>query len=86
MDVYGWNVFAVDDGHDIRFDRRVDADDRAMGSSRPAPEIGIAKTIRVTGDRGRRKIPDECDQLIGHRSPLRAQMNSEYFLPCPQFE
>src|SRR5688500_9673400 len=80
---YGWNVFVVDDGND--YDQVVAAM-RTLENWDPAdrrPMIVVAKTIKgywpaaVGG-----KIPDECDQLIGHKShPYALRMNSEYFLP-----
>ena len=80
---YGWNVFEVDDGHD--YDRIV-ASMRTLERWDPAdrrPMIVIAKTIKgywPTAAAG--KIPDECDQLVGHKShPYALRMNSEYFLP-----
>jgi transketolase len=79
---YGWNVFAVDDGHD--YDQIVAAL-RAMEQWDPAdrrPMILVARTIKgywptvIDGRIG------EHLHIVGYKShPYAVKMNSDYFLP-----
>ena len=80
---YGWNVFEVEDGNDyaqvvsaLNTLEHWDPTDRR-------PIVVIARTVKgywPTASAGR--IPDECDQIVGHKShPYALKMNSDYFLP-----
>jgi transketolase len=79
---YGWNVFALPDGHD--YDQIVGAL-QTMETWDPTdrrPMIVIGKTIKgywpgaVNG-----KIPGAGDQVVGYPShPYAMKMNSEYFV------
>ena len=79
---YGWNVFAVDDGHDYG---EIVTVLKAMEEWDPAdrrPMIAIGKTIKgywpaaIHGE-----IPNDGPQLVGYAShPYSLKMNSEYFV------
>ena len=80
---YGWNVFEVEDGNDYG---QIVAALSTLEGWDPAdrrPIVVVAKTIKgywPAASAGR--IPDECDQIVGHRShPYALKMNSDYFLP-----
>jgi transketolase len=80
---YGWNVFEVEDGNDygqvvaaLNTLEHWDPNDRR-------PIVAVARTIKGYWPAAAAgKIPDECDQIVGHKShPYALKMNSDYFLP-----
>jgi transketolase len=79
---YGWNVFALDNGHD--YDQVVSAlkTMENWDSADRRPMIVIGKTTKgywPSASNG--KISSSCDQVVGYPShPYALKMNSDYFV------